>query len=99
MALSDIDTFVIVMLENRSFDHMLGYLSMPGAAPAMPVEGLRDDPAWIEKHANYYQGKGYPIHPLSVDVQKMDDPPHEKDTIALQINTPPHPGSIELMGG
>jgi phospholipase C len=25
-----IDTIVVVILENRSFDHMLGYLSLPG---------------------------------------------------------------------
>ena len=92
MAISDIDTFVIVILENRSFDHLLGYLSLSAASPSMPVEGLRDDPAWLETHANSFQGKRYPIHPLSPSVQKMDDPPHEKDTIALQINTPPRPG-------
>ena len=27
--LQAIDTILIVMLENRSFDHMLGYLSLP----------------------------------------------------------------------
>jgi len=27
--LSLIDTIVIVMMENRSFDHLLGYLSLP----------------------------------------------------------------------
>ncbi|MCB0238861.1 MAG: hypothetical protein KDH08_09485, partial [Anaerolineae bacterium] len=27
--LQEIDHFVILMLENRSFDHMLGYLSLP----------------------------------------------------------------------
>jgi len=43
MALSDIETIVIVILENRSFDHALGYLSLAGADPAMPVEGLQDD--------------------------------------------------------
>ena len=99
MALNNIDTFIIVILENRSFDHMLGYLSLAAAAPSMPVEGLRDDSVWIEKYANSYQGKGYRLHPLGPDIQKMDDPPHEKDTIALQINTPPQAGSGALMGG
>jgi phospholipase C len=28
MALSDIDAILIVIMENRSFDHMLGYLSL-----------------------------------------------------------------------
>ena len=36
MALSDIETIVIVIMENRSFDHLLGYLSLDGR---LPVEG------------------------------------------------------------
>jgi phospholipase C len=31
MSLSDIDHIVVLLLENRSFDHMLGYLSLPPA--------------------------------------------------------------------
>src|SRR2546423_808319 len=39
MALLDpVKTLVIVMMENRSFDHMLGYLSL--LSPAMKVDGL-----------------------------------------------------------
>jgi len=38
MALSDIETIVIVIMENRSFDHMQGYLSLDGI---MDIEGLR----------------------------------------------------------
>ena len=34
----------VLMLENRSFDHMLGYLSTQAANPPIPVEGLRDVP-------------------------------------------------------
>jgi phospholipase C len=34
MALADIDTIVVVIMENRSFDHMLGYLR-PGKARAI----------------------------------------------------------------
>ena len=37
-ALDNIDTFVVLMLENRSFDHMLGYLSLTGGN----VNGLSD---------------------------------------------------------
>lgn len=39
--LDAIDTFVIVILENQSFDHMLGYLNLPGprrlASEGVPV--------------------------------------------------------------
>jgi hypothetical protein len=31
--LEKIDHIVVLMMENRSFDHMLGYLSLDGATP------------------------------------------------------------------
>jgi phospholipase C len=99
MALKDIDTVIIVILENRSFDHMLGYLSLASTRAPMPVDGLRDDPAWQRAHANSSQGTLFPIHALGADVQKIDDPPHEQRTIALQIDTPPAPGAPGKMGG
>lgn len=36
-----IDHIVVLMMENRSFDHILGYLSLEGgrAWPAMPMYG------------------------------------------------------------
>ena len=88
MALKDIDTFVIVILENRSFDHMLGYLSLATANPPMTLEGLRDDPAWRDAQTNFHQGKPFALHEIGPDLQAIDDPPHEEKTIDLQINTP-----------
>jgi phospholipase C len=39
-----VDTVAILMLENRSFDHVLGYLSLPHyAAGRKAIEGLRAD--------------------------------------------------------
>ena len=55
MALHDIDTIIIVLMENRSFDHMLGYLGLPGAGQ-MPVDGLQSNPAWLDAHANVQDG-------------------------------------------
>lgn len=37
--LDKVDHVVIVMLENRSFDHMLGYLALTGRRP--DIDGLR----------------------------------------------------------
>jgi phospholipase C len=99
MALKDIETIVIVILENRSFDHMLGYLSLAAANPPMPVDGFRDDPAWMTARANSYAGTTFPIHRIGPNLQTIDDPPHEEATIAIQINTPPQPGSPGMMGG
>jgi phospholipase C len=88
MALKDIDTFVIVMLENRSFDHMCGYLSLPDADPTMPVEGLRDDANWLRSFENERSaGDFVPIHALTSTLQNMPDPPHEDSDIGPQITT------------
>ena len=46
-----VDTVVVVIMENRSFDHMLGYLNLPGPN-RIRVEGLQSDTAWLKAHAN-----------------------------------------------
>ncbi len=61
MALDDIDTIVFVMLENRSFDHMLGYLSLDETADKLPVDGLRSDERWRSQFTNLANGKEYSI--------------------------------------
>ena len=83
MPLADIEKFVIVMLENRSFDHACGYLSLHDADPPLPVEGLQDDPAWLAKFANDdHDGTPRQIHRLDPSVQNITDPPHEDDNRA-----------------
>ena len=37
MALDDIRTVVVLMLENRSFDYMLGYLNLEDTPNKIPV--------------------------------------------------------------
>ena len=37
--LEKVDHIVVMMLENRSFDHLLGYLSLTGRRP--DIDGLR----------------------------------------------------------
>lgn len=90
--LEQIDTIVVVILENRSFDHMLGYLSLPGPGQ-MPVEGLQADPAWLAAHAN----SG--VEPYEFSLQQIEDPPHEQATIAIQIGVPAAPGGPCPMDG
>ncbi|MFY9837400.1 MAG: alkaline phosphatase family protein [Xanthobacteraceae bacterium] len=100
MALGDIKTFVIVMLENRSFDHACGYLSLRDAGPPMQVEGLRDDPTWMRQFDNDDRdGTPRQIHRLDPVVQNITDPPHEDDNIRIQINTPTHDNASPTMGG
>jgi len=100
MALSDIKTFVIVMLENRSFDHVCGYLSLPGNGTPMNVNGLRSDQAWLDQFKNDDQADPpVPIHLLDPAVQNITDPPHEDTDIRTQITTPTHGNASPTMGG
>jgi phospholipase C len=99
MALRDIETIVFVMLENRSFDHALGYLSTQAANPPLAVEGLRDDPAWLDAHANNYAGHRYLLHPIGPEIQRIEDPPHDHAAIAIQIGTASGSDGSGLMGG
>jgi phospholipase C len=74
--LEKVDHVVVVMLENRSFDHMLGYLSLSGRRPE--IDGLRLG------LANQYQGRAYPIHHLAATAVQMD-PDHSAGAIDRQI--------------
>lgn len=87
MALKDIDTFVFCMLENRSFDHMLGYLSLEDAPKRLPVEGLRSDADWQASWRNSGDGQPFPLKPLTLG-DSIDDPPHGRERIKAQIETP-----------
>lgn len=90
--LSKIETVVIVMMENRSFDHMLGYLALAqyGHPNYYKIEGLQ--------HAlTYYAHDPYPPRRLE-DLSLDPDPPHEREDIARQINDPirgPMKGFVE----
>jgi len=96
--LNKIKTIVILMMENRSFDHMLGYLSL---APfnRTDVDGLSQAPDWLTKFTNYDHGQA--ITPfLSQDPHTMPDdfdPPHERSNIAAQID-PRQDDSFPLNG-
>jgi phospholipase C len=85
--LNSIKTIVIVMMENRSFDHMLGYLSLPPANRA-DVDGQSLDPAWLAKFTNYDGGAAIPpFHSTNPHTMPDDfDPPHERSNIAAQID-------------
>jgi len=75
-SLAKIDHVVVVMLENRSFDHLLGYLSLTGRRPE--IDGLRPG------LANAYQEHSYPVHHLSSTALDLD-PDHSAGAIDQQI--------------
>ena len=67
--LKKVDHIVVLMMENRSFDHMLGFLT---------IEQGRDDiegPALAMK--NEYRGESFPVHPAPhTTMTKAQDPCH-----------------------
>src|SRR4051794_23554129 len=80
-----IDHIVVVMMENRSFDHMLGYLSLPrpdGTAGGTDIDGLRGP----EQDRNYFNGKDYPIAPMGDrGLTKLQDPCHSGWCVGEQM--------------
>ena len=61
--LSKVDHIVVVMMENRSFDHLLGYLSREGGRT--DVDGLRWEAGDDRTQFNYYNGRHYYPRPLT----------------------------------
>jgi phospholipase C len=74
--LDKIDHVVVLMLENRSFDHMLGYLSLTGGRAE--IDGLQPG------MSNEYRGTTYPVH--RVETTALDiDPDHSAGATDEQI--------------
>jgi phospholipase C len=96
--LSQIKHLVVVMMENRSFDHMLGYLSLPPFNRA-EVDGQSVDPIWLQRFTNYDNGLALtPFHSTDPHTMPDDfDPPHERSNIAAQID-PRQDDSFPLNG-
>ena len=84
--LEKIEHIVVLMLENRSFDHMLGYLSLEGGRD--DVDGLRAE------FANQHDGRSYPVHHLD-STAIADDPDHSGDAVELQIGGGEMGGFVE----
>jgi phospholipase C len=85
--LEQIEHIVVVMLENRSFDHMLGYLSLPaaqGGKGRSDVDGLKG-PA---TNVNRLDGASYPIHHLDYTKFKdeTEDPDHSGKSVDEQLS-------------
>ena len=81
--LDQIHTIVVLMMENRSFDHMLGYMRLARYGGNANVDGVRDDQTWLAAVANRWQGQLYEPGPLLEP--RFPDPPHERANIATQL--------------
>jgi phospholipase C len=77
-ALDEIEHIVVLMLENRSFDHMLGYLGLE--ENGLDVDGL------AEGMANVYDGRSHPIFRLTQTAfTKAQDPCHSGACVDEQV--------------
>jgi phospholipase C len=75
--LSRIDHIVVLLLENRSFDHMLGYLKLEAG---LPIDGLE------ATMSNTHAGKRYRVHHLkSTKLTKDQDPGHGGADVKQQL--------------
>ncbi len=74
--LAKINHIVVLMLENRSFDHMLGYLSLIGGRA--DIDGLQLG------MSNDYEGRAYPVHHLGTTALDVD-PDHSAGATDQQI--------------
>jgi phospholipase C len=80
-ALSQIDHIVVLMLENRSFDTMLGYLALDDAYDFHDqLDGLD------ATMKNTYRHKAYRVHPLpGTTMQSWETPHHDGPDVDEQL--------------
>ena len=85
--LSNIDHIVVVLLENRSFDHMLGYLSLPssqGGRGRDDIDGLTGAEANVDPSDN----SSYSLNHLAETafLGEAEDPDHSGASVDEQVN-------------
>jgi phospholipase C len=101
---NSVDTIVVVIMENRSFDHLLGYLNLPGP-DRIALEGLQNDQDWLQRYANPGPPNDFMYEATPLRELHVPDPPHERSDIAVQLGTPderlvfPMKGFIKSAGG
>jgi phospholipase C len=80
--LAKVDHIVVVMMENRSFDHLLGYLSRDGGRT--DVDGLEPADIAVPTQFNYFNGRYY--YPVRLtDPQILDSPHHSHENVKAQL--------------
>lgn len=88
-----IKTVVLLMFENRSFDHMLGHLSLENINAA--VDGLKQP---MSQYDNLYNGSAYPLFRIEADSLLQNDVPHEYPFVNTQLAKSPVTGRYTMRG-
>ena len=83
-SLANIDHIIVLLQENRSFDHMIGYLSLPSEKGGMnrtDVDGLKGE------EFNMFNGRKCRSFRLAAgDTIFSPGPPNDAERVAIQIN-------------
>jgi phospholipase C len=87
--LSQVKHLVVVMMENRSFDHMLGYLKTEGMST---IEGLTGNefnlgPDGSKITVTRFDADGSTVQKPGEALQKRLDPDHSKAGVRIQLGT------------
>jgi phospholipase C len=91
--LGSVDTIVVLMMENRSFDHYLGRLRGDGAYPAAAqVDGLRGEESNPDP-------QGAPVRAYKLGTFTAEDPPHNWDACHKQWNQGKNDGFVRVHAG
>jgi phospholipase C len=85
--LKQIKHIVVLMMENRSFDQMLGYLTHNGMPEVRGLDGSESNPDDTgQEHKVFEWGpQDTSFHPLQDPTGKVLDPCHGKDCVADQL--------------
>src|SRR5229473_6889606 len=79
----NVDTIVVVIMENRSFDHVLGHLRSPLHGNRADVEGIEDVAKTDYLNPN---NDGQGIAPFWMEDRPLDsDLPHDPEAVAKQL--------------
>ncbi|HVU95448.1 MAG TPA: alkaline phosphatase family protein [Puia sp.] len=92
--LDQVNSIVLVMMENRSFDHFLGSMTLQD--PALDINGLRQDS--IESYNNVYNGTAFPIYERGSDDELPFDVPHEWNYVQTQLAPNSVSGNLAMNG-
>jgi phospholipase C len=88
--LGEVKHIVVLMMENRSFDHMLGYLTNDETEPMPEVNGLartesNPDPDGNQITVHAFDADAHTVQRPGEALQKKLDPDHSKGQVAKQL--------------
>lgn len=91
--LDKVKTIVLLMFENRSFNHILGHLSLQNINPN--VRGLKEP---LANFRNTFDGEPFPVFPIREDFIMDMDLPHKKDEVIKQLKKNDITGNFTMDG-